>query len=50
MEVMDASLDKFYKYVYDNGRVIPEEVIGKIAVAVSHLLQYMLLCKISFQW
>lgn len=41
MEVMDASLDKFYKYVYDNGRVIPEEVIGKIAVAVVKALHYL---------
>ena len=35
MEVMDTSLDKFYKMVYDNGHKIPEEVLGKIALAVS---------------
>lgn len=36
MEVMDISLDKFYKYIY--GVVfssIPEEILGKITVAVS---------------
>lgn len=35
MEVMDTSLDKFYKDIYKSGKVIPEEVLGKIAVAVS---------------
>ena len=35
MEVMDTSLDKFYKMVYENGRTIPEKVICKITVAVS---------------
>lgn len=36
MELMSTSLDKFYKYVYcalDN--VIPEEILGKITLAVS---------------
>ena len=37
MEVMDTSLDKFYKMVYDNAHKIPEDVLGKIAVAVSIL-------------
>lgn len=37
MELMSTSLDKFYKYVYcalDD--VIPEEILGKITLAVSH--------------
>lgn len=39
MELMATSLDKFYKYVYcvlDD--VIPEEILGKITLAVSALL------------
>lgn len=39
MELMATSLDKFYKYVYcvlDD--VIPEEILGKITLAVSTLL------------
>ena len=39
MEPMDTSLDKFYKMVYDNDETIPEEVLGKIAVAVSRRLK-----------
>ena len=35
MEVMDTSLDKFYEMIYPNGKTIPEEVLGKIAVSVS---------------
>ena len=35
MEVMDASLDKFYQNIYKNGERIPEEVLGKIAFSVS---------------
>jgi len=35
MEVMDTSLDKFYKMLYENGKTIPEDILGKIAVAVS---------------
>lgn len=41
MEVMDTSLDKFYKMVYENGQKIPEEVLGKIAVAVIKALHYL---------
>ena len=38
MELMKASLDKLYKVVYSKeGRRIPEDVLGKIAVAVSVL-------------
>jgi len=39
MEVMDMSLDKFYKMLYENNRTIPEDILGKIAVAVSIILQ-----------
>ena len=35
MEVMDASLDKFYQNIYKNGETIPEDVLGKIAFSVS---------------
>jgi len=35
MEVMDMSLDKFYKMLYENHKTVPEDILGKIAVAVS---------------
>ena len=35
MEVMDASLDKFYQNIFKNGETIPEDVLGKIAFSVS---------------
>lgn len=36
MELMDVSLDKFYKFVYNEQHAtIPEEIIGKITVVVS---------------
>lgn len=36
MELMDTSLDKFYRFIYDVMlREIPEDILGKIAVAVS---------------
>ena len=36
MELMDSSLDKFYKIVYfDRKSFIPESVLAKITVAVS---------------
>jgi len=34
MEEMDTSLDKFYAKTYKHGRSIPEDILGKIAVAV----------------
>jgi hypothetical protein len=37
MEVMDISLDKFYKPLYKDGQNIPEDILGKIAEAVSEL-------------
>lgn len=42
MELMDTSLDKFYKKVIEKGKTIPEDILGKITVAVrgvSHILQ-----------
>lgn len=36
MELMATSLDKFYKFVYCTlDAVIPEEILGKITLAVS---------------
>ena len=36
MELMDISLDKFYKFIYSTlGSSIPEDILGKITVAVS---------------
>ena len=38
MELMETSLDKFYKFVYgDLQSSIPEDILGKITVAVSVL-------------
>ena len=38
MELMDISLDKFYKFIYGTlGSSIPEDILGKITVAVSCL-------------
>lgn len=35
MELMDVSLDKFYKFVFDQNQTIPEDILGRITVAVS---------------
>jgi mitogen-activated protein kinase kinase 4 len=36
MELMDASLDKFYKFIYEKlNQRVPENILGKITVAVS---------------
>lgn len=35
MELMDTSLDKFYKQVIEKGMTIPEDILGKMAVSVS---------------
>lgn len=34
MELMDTSLDKFYKKVIEKGKTIQENILGKITVAV----------------
>lgn len=40
-QVMDTSLDKFYAKVYRHSRKIPEDIIGKIALAVVSALHYL---------
>lgn len=35
MELMDTSLDKFYKKVLEKKKTIPEDILGKMAVSVS---------------
>lgn len=37
MELMDTSLDKFYRKVLEKGTTIPEDILGEIAVSVSGL-------------
>lgn len=39
MELMDTSLDKFYKQVIEKGLTIPEDILGKIAVSVGVTLE-----------
>lgn len=42
MELMSTSLDKFYRFVYRRqNSVIPEEILGKIAVATVEALNYL---------
>jgi len=42
MELMDTSLDKFYKFIYEHGRSrIPETILGKITVATVKALNYL---------
>jgi len=42
MELMDASLDQFYKFVYKTLKQrLPEAVIGRIALAVVQALNYL---------
>lgn len=39
MELMDTSLDKFYKFIYERMHErLPENMLGKITVAVSRCL------------
>ena len=47
MEVMDTSLDKFYKMVFDKEKtVIPEEILGKIANTVMSKIVTVYICRI----
>ena len=39
MELLTTSLERFYKCVTDEGQMIPEPVLGRIAVCVSNCLQ-----------
>ncbi|KAG9340485.1 hypothetical protein JZ751_021598 [Albula glossodonta] len=41
MELMDTSLDKFYKKVLEKGMTIPEDILGKITVSVVKALEYL---------
>lgn len=41
MEVMDMSLDKFYARAFSHQRSIPEDILGKITVAVVSALHYL---------
>lgn len=42
MELMDTSLDKFYKFICDRlGKRIPEQILGKITVATVKALNYL---------
>ncbi len=42
MELMDTSLDKFYKQVHEKGITIPEDILGKISVSVSTDLKLLM--------
>uniref|UniRef100_A0A673AKT0 mitogen-activated protein kinase kinase n=1 Tax=Sphaeramia orbicularis TaxID=375764 RepID=A0A673AKT0_9TELE len=41
MELMDTSLDKFYKNVIEKGKTIPEDILGKITVAIVKALEHL---------
>lgn len=41
MEVMDTSLDKFYKKIYEDGQHIPETVLAIITFSVVKALHYL---------
>lgn len=42
MELMDTSLDKFYKFIYEKlKKRIPENILGKIALATVNALNYL---------
>uniref|UniRef100_H3C3M5 mitogen-activated protein kinase kinase n=1 Tax=Tetraodon nigroviridis TaxID=99883 RepID=H3C3M5_TETNG len=41
MELMDTSLDKFYKQVVEKGLTIPEDILGKIAVSIVKALEHL---------
>ncbi|XP_046385190.1 dual specificity mitogen-activated protein kinase kinase 4 isoform X2 [Ischnura elegans] len=42
MELMDTSLDKFYKFIYEKlNQRIPESILGKITVATVKALNYL---------
>uniref|UniRef100_A0A8C2P831 mitogen-activated protein kinase kinase n=1 Tax=Capra hircus TaxID=9925 RepID=A0A8C2P831_CAPHI len=41
MELMDTSLDKFYRKVLDKGMTIPEDILGEIAVSIVRALEHL---------
>lgn len=38
---MDTSLDKFYAKVYKHNKSIPEDILGKISLAIVSALHYL---------
>ncbi|XP_070580900.1 LOW QUALITY PROTEIN: dual specificity mitogen-activated protein kinase kinase 6-like [Ptychodera flava] len=41
MELLDTSLDKFYKKVYEKNETIPEDILGYIAYSIVKALHYL---------
>ncbi|XP_067572798.1 dual specificity mitogen-activated protein kinase kinase 3 isoform X2 [Pseudorca crassidens] len=41
MELMDTSLDKFYRKVLDKDMTIPEDILGEIAVSIVRALEHL---------
>ncbi|XP_015215390.1 dual specificity mitogen-activated protein kinase kinase 3 isoform X1 [Lepisosteus oculatus] len=41
MELMDTSLDKFYKKVIEKKKKIPEDILGKMAVSIVKALEHL---------
>ncbi|XP_006819966.1 dual specificity mitogen-activated protein kinase kinase 3-like, partial [Saccoglossus kowalevskii] len=41
MEILDTSLDKFYKKVYEKNETIPEEILGFVAYSIVNALHYL---------
>ncbi|MFT7798013.1 dual specificity mitogen-activated protein kinase kinase 6-like [Arapaima gigas] len=41
MELMDTSLDKFYKQVIERGMTIPEDILGKITISIVKALEHL---------
>nr|XP_010991932.2 dual specificity mitogen-activated protein kinase kinase 3 isoform X2 [Camelus dromedarius] len=41
MELMDTSLDKFYRKVLDKKMTIPEDILGEIAVSIVRALEHL---------
>lgn len=41
MELMDTSLDKFYRKVLDKNMTIPEDILGEIAVSIVRALEHL---------
>ncbi|KAM6079598.1 dual specificity mitogen-activated protein kinase kinase 3 [Numenius arquata] len=41
MELMDTSLDKFYKKVLEKKKTIPEDILGKMAVSIVRALEHL---------
>ena len=49
MELMSTSLDKFYRFVYHRQKSrIPEDILGKVAVATVKALDYLKVCNFSY--